>query len=679
MSLQEAQEELQNALITTYLANLAFLNEYDNKLFQRVEILSQLINSGEFKENYELEFVKEDGDFDIYDIKNDKYLYKKKPGKYNRNAYHRTDFTSKGSISVLDNELFRAYRFDIIPEVEYMCNFEYSNKKLANETLEYFNILRDDLSSYKIKKFKYVNKFMFIGTLLGRHIPLILEKLKPENFFVCEENLEIFRLSLFVVDYSDLARDGKSVVFSIMEDSHEFAGSIDRFLTNKSEENYCIKYFTSDYNVNNSFDNMTNAILAHKSTTFNHHMMLENMWKNTAARINRYKTLQVLKISENKILNKPVLFVGAGPSLTDNIEWVKENQDKFLIVSIAATYKILFENGIKVDIVATLDPQYSVLNKKHFDKRNVEKLKDCFVFASMNTDQRILNRFNQDKLYLYEMVKPLYTNNICYKAFSVGEMIASIILSFGFKNIYMLGIDFALNQKTGSSHMSGYTSEEYHSNFKDKKHKEESNEFSLREELITVKGNMQEQVYTNRIFALSLDAISSNFAFIKKSYQNIYNLSNHGAYITNTIPTKVEDLDLSSFSNNAGDLKSFLDDVSEDKLSKKDNNDLKNELDYVKFVQKEFIKFEKDKCNNFKEFKENIDKYISLIIKAKTPCSFLHIVFIRYFNVFLQYVLYSLNDKDLKYEEKKIDKIYKLFSKNTLDLLNKYISYLEKI
>lgn len=69
MSLQNAQEQLQNALVTTFLANLSFLNEYDNRLYQRVDSLSQAINSGLYKENYSLEFLEQDGDFDIYDKK----------------------------------------------------------------------------------------------------------------------------------------------------------------------------------------------------------------------------------------------------------------------------------------------------------------------------------------------------------------------------------------------------------------------------------------------------------------------------------------------------------------------------------------------------------------------------------------------------------------------------------
>ena len=79
----EAQIQLQNALTTTFLANLAFLSEYDKELYHRVDELSRMIENGTYKEKYYLEFIMEDGDFDIYDVVNEKYLYNIKPKKKN--------------------------------------------------------------------------------------------------------------------------------------------------------------------------------------------------------------------------------------------------------------------------------------------------------------------------------------------------------------------------------------------------------------------------------------------------------------------------------------------------------------------------------------------------------------------------------------------------------------------
>ena len=68
----EAQIQLQNALTTTFLANLVFLSEYDKDLYHRVDELSRMIENGTYeREKYHLEFIMEDGDFDIYDVLNE--------------------------------------------------------------------------------------------------------------------------------------------------------------------------------------------------------------------------------------------------------------------------------------------------------------------------------------------------------------------------------------------------------------------------------------------------------------------------------------------------------------------------------------------------------------------------------------------------------------------------------
>lgn len=685
MSIENAKDQLQNALITTFLANLSFLNEYDNRLYQRVDALSQALNMGMYKENYSLEFLEEDGDFDVYDHKNKTYLYNKKPRKYNRTAFNKIDFTSKGSFSILDPQIFQGKHFSsVFDQVEYFCDFDYSHKLLANDVFEYFNIFNNTIGDYKFKKYKYIDKFMFIGTLLGRHIPLILEKTDAKDFFVCEQNLELFRLSLFVVDYSNLAREGKTVVFSIMEDPHILDEQLERFLTHKPYENYSIKYFTTDYNIESYFDHILTSILAHKSTSFNYYMMLENIWKNIATRINKYPVLQFKSTYEDSFTQTPVLFLAAGPSLHENINWVKENKNKFIIVAIGATHKTLTKHGITPDIITTLDPQFNVLNKKHFDDASVQQILSSFVLASMNTDGRILNKFNHENLFLFEVNKPLHSTNICYKGFSVGEISASILLGLKFKTIYCLGLDFAINQETGDTHTHGYSLKSYDDDFKNRKHKEHSNTFTFEEELIEIQGNLKEKVYTNRLFAMSANALSTNINMLKNENQTIYNLSNHGAFIQGTIPNAINDLNLENFpyldkTQLKNTLGSFLHAMSKKELSKEDKDDLVKELHYLNELKQIIIECENTPSKTFEEFNERIERLLQLFFFPSVYCSFVLVVFIHFFNVMLQYIYYCLNTQNLQKEKEKLQGAEKIFLKQLNILIDKYTCYLKMI
>ena len=88
----QAQIELQNALTTTFLANLAFLSEYDKELYYRIDELSRMIENGTYQEKYALEFIMEKGEFDKILFKRwEKKVYEVYFQKNNRVFYITVD------------------------------------------------------------------------------------------------------------------------------------------------------------------------------------------------------------------------------------------------------------------------------------------------------------------------------------------------------------------------------------------------------------------------------------------------------------------------------------------------------------------------------------------------------------------------------------------------------------
>ena len=161
----DTQQQLQNALTTTFLANLVFLSEYDNELYHRVDELSRMIENGTYKERYALEFNMQDGDFDIYDIVNDKYLYDKKPKEINDNMVKEIEFNEKNSILNIQEHFIFKEQFPVDRSARFNFeNISQYNALTLNDTFEYANALEDFLDS-KNKKIKKIKKFIFIGTL----------------------------------------------------------------------------------------------------------------------------------------------------------------------------------------------------------------------------------------------------------------------------------------------------------------------------------------------------------------------------------------------------------------------------------------------------------------------------------------------------------------------------------
>lgn len=679
MSYKQAEEQLHNALVTTYLSNLTFLKEYAFSLFQRVDGLSQYIASEEYKERFRLEFNKDDGEFDVYDIEHDIFLYNKAPKKKNNLIVSKINFNTIGSFSILEEKTLNG---EILFETPTETIFDQAARKLSENINEFHSVLGDKKFNYKNAEVKDINKIVFIGTLLGRHIPRILNKTKAKNLFICEQNLEIFRLSLFVVDYSALATSANTLVLSIMDEVDDFNSKFKAFLQTESFNNGCVKYVSTDYNVANFFDPIMDMLSVEKSTVFNHHLLLDNVTKLSFNRFYKYKILNNYFPNNdcNIFDNKPVLYLGAGPSLSKNIEWIHKNKDKFIIVSIAATINLLIAHDIIPDIVVTLDPQFEILDKIHFSNEIIPKIKNTLIFASMNTDQRILDKLNQENLYLYEVIQSILPTSSVNSALTVGETGASLLLNFGVKELYLIGLDLSLNQETGETHSSDYITSKF--NIENIELAIEKNSFSLKDDLVYIKGNQKEKVITSRIFNASVNIFSRTIIDTKKESQNIYNLSNNGAYFANTIPMIVEDiksknLDFIEKEDKNRILNSF-NTLSIKNINKKTLDFLEEEINYLEHMKDDILKTKDKSVKNFNDFNTRYNQIYKFLVNPKIKTAFIRNIAFAYFNAIMPYLYYYFNNKKIKKENKKLNEVSIILDNQIIVILNKYISYLEE-
>lgn len=414
-------------------------------------------------------------------------------------------------------------------------------------------------------------------------------------------------------------------------------------------------------------------------------MMLKNVARLSLERVNKYNILQVRNIQDKLSVFKkrPVLFLGAGPSLTENIDWIKENNHKFIIVAMGASYKRLLSNGITPDIVTTLDPEFKILNEEHFDDDSLKQIPNALILASSNTNEKVLKKFNKENLFLYEVVFPLHHTNIVTHGFSIGEIIGTLLIQVGCSNIYLLGIDLALNQNTGETHISGYESAKTFDIEKELEHSMDKGKFSLREDLIKVKGNFHDEVITTRLFSTSLGAFSQNIEEMKKDDQNIYNLSYHGARISSTIPKKIDDIDLKEFDKiNKKDLKvqinKYFLDISKSKLDDFDIKIIQGEYDYLEKIKMELIHSEHE-IKNFDEFLDINKPIIKKFLEPKEIVTFTNIIFTFYFNSTLPYIFYHFNQKKIKKEKNKIIETQKVLYKQLIYLIELYQKYMKNV
>ena len=682
MSLNKEQETLQNALTVTFLANLAFLSEYDNNLYQRIEGLSQEINLGNYKQRYHLEFVENDGDFDIYDNLMNKYLYNNKPKRFNNQAFNSINFDTKGQFITLDQYYYSSHPFYETNEFEINNSLD-SMKLVLNDLQKFVSIMDDNLVNIKDRKIKKIDKFIFIGTLLSRHIFNIVKKTKAKHFFVCEDNLEIFRLSLFVFDYTLLVENNSTVVFSIMEDSHIFASKFRMFYQNNNYHNHTLKYFSTNYNIEKYFDYILDGIVSNNPMTFDYQRILKNIVKYSFERINNRNIICTKIKDDNSILKeKPVLFVGAGPSFLENIEWIKENQNYFIIVAMGATYSKLINNSIRVDIIASIDPTYEIIEKLQFNDENILKIDEQIILLSINTHEKIEKKFKVDNIFEFLIMSNLHEETELQGGYSIGEIITVLLLQIGVEDLYLIGLDFALDQKTGLSHAEGSNSSVNKFDLNDVKSSLDTNTFDLRLDLFKVKGNIRENVYTNRLFNMSLSTLSKALSSKEFESKKIFNLSENGAFIENTIPLNKNDfinkyklLDLEKLNI---ELKNTFTNKSKRHLSLNDKLLLKNEKEYLKNIDKKLSEILSIEILSYEDFSLAYEDIFINLVFTNIKTSFVAPVFKTYFDTVMIYIDYCFNDKKLKKEKEKINEIRIEITNQLKYLIKIYCMYLEK-
>ncbi len=677
----EAQIQLQNALTTTFLANLAFLSEYDNELYHRVDELSRIIENGTYKERYALEFNMQDGDFDIYDIVNDKYLYNKSPKKFNDNLVRKSEQYEGNYILNLPEHFSPIHKNVSIIDKTNRFDFEHMpqfNTLSVNNAWEYVNAIGDYINNKK-KRLKTIKKFIFLGTLLGRHIPRIAKKVNANMYLVLEKNLEIFRLSLFTVDYTVLAE--KYVVFSIMDNVIDTETKISGFLKKNYLENYLIKFSTTKINIEEYIDNILNGLHILNPVAYDYNRMLYVHFNRSTKYIkDRYKFLlfNKTKKSLNLLKNIPVLYIAAGPSLDDNIEWIKKNHNNFFIVTIGAAYKILLLNNIHIDVISTLDQDFKALNEKQFDDESVEKIsKNTIIFASNMTNENILKKFNRNNLFLYEVFSKLHKENIVFQGFSVGEITLNILLDLNIKELYLVGLDLALNQETGESHAKDSNSATTKLNLDAEINRDT---YSARESLIKVKGNHKEYVYTTPMFFSSIKSLEEKVK-IKSEDVVIYNLSTNGAFFNGVIPAKQEDINFNELKKIKFGYDLFLKELnyySSTEISLKSKEILKNEIEFIEKNIIEIIdKIKNKKYNNFEELL--VDEYSILTTLDINKYDFLYQILVNYFQISAPYLLYHFNDIKIKDESKKVKKIQEISIRQIISIIEDYLVCLKRV
>lgn len=659
---------IEDIAIKTYQNNIDFFKKYHINLFNKLLAFEQSLQNNQ---KYVLEY-KQDGEyFDVLELSSNQFLYDTSSTKYAQKLAQNINYKKNSYVfeGVVDYHLTQ----EQLQEAKQEKGLKHYIVKDILPMMDYTRrIMQKDSSMIKIEK------FIFLGVALGTHIEAIDNKIASSEYLIIEDDIELFRLSLFVTPYYQIATNA-TLYFAIAQNHSEFHESMQDFLSSSFFSNRYIKYIHFPTHQDTKLNLIQNSIASQTFIIFSYDMQLDKTIRPLNRLKNGYQFLDISsKFYDSIFSKKPILVLAAGPSLHHNIEWLKANHTRFIIVAVSATLKTLYKHSIKPDIITHIDGTVLKNNScmilfEGFDAREFFK-ESISIFGTYVPDE-LLAMVPKENIFFFE-------GNTHYKdgfgALStpcVGSVSTLLSLILDTKNIYLLGLDLALDPTTGMSHVA-----EHPLNYAPSS---ATNSISLINSTSQIKGNFEKFVLTTPLFLSSIYALQSSIHLLKDDTQNIYNLNN-GAFLDNTLPTKIEDIAVNKYETiDKNSLKAqifnTLKQKSQSTMSQSELISLKKRIFYIKEIIKDLQEYAQKPMSNENQYLRDLLDIASKMIRYNNrEADNLTIILSSYIDYALPYIVDVLNAKELTQKMRHIKVLNNLFIDGGLNILSTYQEALER-
>lgn len=411
---------------------------------------------------------------------------------------------------------------------------------------------------------------ILFGILGGLHLEYMLDRFENiHGLLLYEPNPDLFVLSTYFLDYQKLyqkCNEHSCYIFISGKISpsavKDFFGT--RLITNayfRLEHNAYEHPFIQDaqYVVNESAKTSTRGWGTYEDEIVG----LKNKLGWLDPKKPKYPFLK-----KSTSLNAPICVVGNGPSLNDSLEFLKANQDKFIILSAGTSLAPLKQNGIEPDFHIEIERMDHV--KEWLENAG---LGDTPLLAADIVHESTLECSSETFMFIRsdtasEMVyNPKFTLNLANPI--VGNAAFALALNFS-KEVYLFGMDMGFKDD-GKQHAKGSLYDKMDDRSK---------------EMLPTRGNFSKNIYTNSLFSLSKVSMEQ---LLSKTKANVYNVSD-GVYIEGTTPKPMEEIS--------------LDDI--------DKREIKRKIKSC-FTTKDFFRSTK---NEYKEILEKYKKDLITVLKA---------------------------------------------------------------
>ncbi|MBZ9610212.1 motility associated factor glycosyltransferase family protein [Rheinheimera maricola] len=390
---------------------------------------------------------------------------------------------------------------------------------------------------------------VMFGLGLGYHVPMLLENHHFDYIYICEPDFELFFASLYCLDWSAVIETVNQQNASLfLQIGITYEDFVQKLVALNSQVGafsiincFCYQHYPSE-NINKLIKNFFENFYQFQSgfgfyndavTGLAH--AVHNIEK-SAHFLNRNK------LAAKQLKNIPLFIVANGPSFDESIDEIRRYQDRAIIFAAGTGLQSLIKAGITPDfhiMVERTKHTYRVL----YDTADHEALAkvnllavdviypdmlDLYKWSGLGLKGPEASSFFMQFEHYRNTQKVLYS--LGFASPLVANTAAAFAWAFGFKEIYLFGVDNGYPIDTNHSHSkySIYRDEKYQGKYKAKsgtKHR--------------LEGNLGQDVMATSLMATS--KLYLELLFSKMRDTHIYNVGS-GAKLRHTHALEAEDI-----------------------------------------------------------------------------------------------------------------------------------------
>ncbi len=292
---------------------------------------------------------------------------------------------------------------------------------------------------------RYSGTTIFLGIHSGLHIVQYLNTTVVKDVIFIEPDLECLALSCFFLDYAAIHRRFGKVVLHAGSNLPE--NPIDYLVTTASITSAVWLRMLPAY-PSDAFDEIIRRISIRWNAFHEIRVPFDRELRNLGYGARNLKAcLPVLSASPELSKASRIAVVASGPSLADDLPWLRENRDKLIIISVHSAVRVLRGAGIKPDFQCTLDTEIDEPLLKQLDF-----YPDVPLVAYYKADPKMFESFNEVLLFPEQNKANVVDFNfkLNYTHPTSGNTAVALATCFRPATIYLVGLDLGFRDASRS-------------------------------------------------------------------------------------------------------------------------------------------------------------------------------------------------------------------------------------